>query len=130
MTIMRLCYVSLRATPFEALQEINKTQASQQKTETNPQEILRKNKVLPPVENNQNNLAEKIEQHEMDEDSLKITNFEIQMKKFTELVNIIENESEMQLAFNLRNSFKLHALHEINIEKKVGEIELESTNKK
>ena len=34
----------------------------------------------------------------MDEDSLKITNFEIQMKKFTELVNIIENESEMQLA--------------------------------
>ena len=130
MTIMRLCYVSLIPTPFEALQEINKTQASQQKTETNPQEILRKNKVLPPVENNQNNLAEKIEQHEMDEDSLKITNFEIQMKKFTELVNIIENESEMQLAFNLRNSFKLHALHEINIEKKVGEIELESTNKK
>ena len=55
MTIMRLCYVSLIPTPFEALQEINKTQASQQKTETNPQEILRKNNVLHTVENNQNN---------------------------------------------------------------------------
>ena len=36
----------------------------------------------------------------------------------------------MQIAYHLRNSFKLNSLAEINSEKKIGEIELESINKK
>ena len=36
----------------------------------------------------------------------------------------------MQIAYHLRNSFKLNSLAEINSKKKIGEIELESINKK
>ena len=51
------------------------------------------------------------------------------MLRFREFVDIIEAESEMQISFHLRNSFKLFSLQEINTDKKVGEIQLESINK-
>ncbi len=59
-----------------------------------------------------------------------IISFDSQIKKFRTLTNLIESESEMQIAYHLRNSFKLNSLAEINSEKKIGEIELESINKK
>jgi len=130
MTLMRLCYVSLLPTPFEALQEISKNKDISINNEMiNKTESQNKNIINKSYEN-KDNLARDLKVQPKKNSSLNIKSFESQIKKFKTLINLIEFESEMQTAYHLRNSFKLNSLAEINSEKKIGEIQLESINKK
>ena len=130
MTIMRLCYVSLLPTPFEVLQENSKKEYNSTKNEMiKKKEPLKENFNDKSYENT-DNLARNLNFQSNVSSSQDILSFDSQIKKFKTLTNLIECESEMQIAYHLRNSFKLNSLAEINSEKKIGEIELESINKK
>ena len=130
MIIMRLCYVSLLPTPFEALQEISKNKDINDNNElTNKVEFQNRNITSKNIEN-KDNLARSLNVQPNKSSSLDIKSFDSQIKKFKTLTNLIELESEMQTAYHLRNSFKLNSLVEINSDKKIGEIQLEAINKK
>ena len=130
MIIMRLCYVSLLPTPFEALQEISKNKDINDNNElTNKVEFQNRNITSKNIEN-KDNLARNLNVQPNKSSSLDIKSFDSQIKKFKTLTNLIELESEMQTAYHLRNSFKLNSLVEINSDKKIGEIQLEAINKK
>ena len=130
MIIMRLCYVSLLPTPFEALQEISKNKDINDNNElTNKVEYQNRDITSKNIEN-KDNLARNLNVQPNKSSSLDTKSFDSQIKKFKTLTNLIELESEMQTAYHLRNSFKLNSLVEINSDKKIGEIQLEAINKK
>jgi hypothetical protein len=142
MAIMRLCYVSLIPTPFEALNHKVENIESVSLDIKNDQKLSKLNskdeKIIDSKENHsalkhnvskKNNLAEKVVVNTLNNPKQIKPDFESQMLRFREFVDIIEAESEMQISFHLRNSFKLFSLQEINTDKKVGEIQLESINK-
>ena len=79
---------------------------------------------------NTDNLARNLKFEPDKSSSFDIKSFESQIEKFKTLTNLIELESEMQTAYHLRNSFRLNSLAEINSDKKIGEIHLESISKK
>jgi len=130
MTIMRLCYVSLLPTPFEVLQENSKKDYNSTNNETINKKESQKQNISDKSYENTDNLARNLNFQSNESSSQDIISFDSQIKKFKTLTNLIEHESEMQTAYHLRNSFKLNSLTEINSEKKIGEIELESINKK
>ncbi len=127
MMIMRLCYVSLIPTPFELLKEQDLTKKKN----------IKDNKLLSNLSNEPEKRNNKIE----DSQSESISNLAIDTKPktytendntkieklsklstFKSIVDRIEMNSEMQIAYHLKNSFKLVSL--IN-NKNVKEIELE-----
>ena len=130
MTIMRLCYVSLLPTPFEVLQENSKKECNSTNNEMIKKKESQKENINEKSYENTDNLAKNLNFQSNESSSQEIISFDSQIKKFKTLTNLIERESEMQIAYHLRNSFKLNSLAEINSEKKIGEIELESINKK
>ena len=130
MTIMRLCYVSLLPTPFEVLQENSKKEYNSTNNEMINKKESQKENINDKSYENTDNLARNLNFQSNESSSQDIISFDSQIKKFKTLTNLIERESEMQIAYHLRNSFKLNSLAEINSEKKIGEIELESINKK
>ena len=130
MTIMRLCYVSLLPTPFEVLQENSKKEYNSNNNEMIKKKESQKENTKDKSYENIDNLARNLNFQSNESSSQDIISFDSQIKKFKTLTNLIESESEMQIAYHLRNSFKLNSLAEINSEKKIGEIELESINKK
>ena len=130
MTIMRLCYVSLLPTPFEVLQENSKKEYNSTNNEMIKKKESQKENINDKSYENTDNLARNLNFQSNESSSQDILSFDSQIKKFKTLTNLIERESEMQIAYHLRNSFKLNSLAEINTEKKIGEIELESINKK
>ena len=130
MTIMRLCYVSLLPTPFEVLQENSKKEYNSTNNEMIKKKESQKENINDKSYENTDNLARNLNFQSNESSSQDIISFDSQIKKFKTLTNLIERESEMQIAYHLRNSFKLNSLAEINSEKKIGEIELESINKK
>ena len=130
MTIMRLCYVSLLPTPFEVLQENSKKEYNSTNNEMIKKKESQKENINDKSYENTDNLARNLNFQSNESSSQDIISFDSQIKKFKTLTNLIEHESEMQIAYHLRNSFKLNSLTEINSEKKIGEIELESINKK
>ena len=130
MTIMRLCYVSLLPTPFEVLQENSKKEYNSNNNEMIKKKESQKENTNDKSYENIDNLARNLNFQSNESSSQDIISFDSQIKKFKTLTNLIEHESEMQIAYHLRNSFKLNSLAEINSEKKIGEIELESINKK
>ena len=130
MTIMRLCYVSLLPTPFEVLQENSKKEYNSTNNEMIKKKESQKENINDKSHENTDNLARNLNFQSNESSSQDILSFDSQIKKFKTLTNLIERESEMQIAYHLRNSFKLNSLAEINTEKKIGEIELESINKK
>ena len=130
MTIMRLCYVSLLPTPFEVLQENSKKEYNSTNNEMIKKKESQKENINDKSYENTDNLARNLNFQSNESSSQDIISFDSQIKKFKTLTNLIEHESEMQIAYHLRNSFKLNSLAEINSEKKIGEIELESINKK
>ena len=130
MTIMRLCYVSLLPTPFEVLQENSKKEYNSTNNEMIKKKESQKENINDKSYENTDNLARNLNFQSNESSSQDIISFDSQIKKFKTLTNLIESESEMQTAYHLRNSFKLNSLAEINSEKKIGEIELESINKK
>ena len=130
MIIMRLCYVSLLPTPFEALQEISKNKDINDNNESTNKVGSQNRDITSKNIENKDNLARNLNLQPNKSSSLDIKSFDSQIKKFKTLTNLIELESEMQTAYHLRNSFKLNSLVEINFDKKIGEIQLEAINKK
>ena len=55
-------------------------------------------------------------------------NKEVELKKFSDLVDLIEKQSEIRVAYHLKNSFRLVSFSEPRSEKGVGNIELQSIN--
>ena len=130
MIIMRLCYVSLLPTPFEALQEISKNKDINDNNELTNKVGSQNRDITSKNIENKDNLARNLNVQPNKSSSLDTKSFDSQIKKFKTLTNLIELESEMQTAYHLRNSFKLNSLVEINSDKKIGEIQLEAINKK
>jgi DNA polymerase-3 subunit gamma/tau len=130
MIIMRLCYVSLLPTPFEALQEISKNKDINDNNELTNKVVSQNRDITSKNIENNDNLARNLNVQPNKGSSLDTKSFDSQIKKFKTLTNLIELESEMQTAYHLRNSFKLNSLVEINSDKKIGEIQLEAINKK
>ena len=130
MIIMRLCYVSLLPTPFEALQEISKNKDVNYNNESTNKVGSQNRDITSKNIENKDNLARNLNVQTNKSSSLDTKSFDSQIKKFKTLTNLIELESEMQTAYHLRNSFKLNSLVEINSDKKIGEIQLEAINKK
>ena len=130
MIIMRLCYVSLLPTPFEALQEISKNKDVNDNNELTKKVGSQNRDITSKNIENKDNLARNLNVQPNKSSSIDIKSFDGQIKKFKTLTNLIELESEMQIAYHLRNSFKLNSLVEINSDKKIGEIQLEAINKK
>ena len=130
MIIMRLCYVSLLPTPFEALQKISKNKDINDNNELTNKVGSQNRDITSKNIENKDNLARNLNVQPNKSSSIDIKSFDGQIKKFKTLTNLIELESEMQTAYHLRNSFKLNSLVEINSDKKIGEIQLEAINKK
>ena len=130
MVIMRLCYASLLPTPFEIINKIEKknnnkdiSRISAVNENIQPKD---KNESISNFGNNvliQDNLLEKIEKNleKNDGDSQ-----EVKLKKFSELIKIIEDQSEVMVAYYLKNSFRLVEFLEPGDGKTAGNIELEN----
>ena len=95
MTIMRMCYISLTPTPFEALikkedekKKIEEIREISQSTQNNDSQINQKNSSDLP----KNNLA--LKKDLLDQNEISKNNESI-LKKFTELVEFLENNSEI-----------------------------------
>jgi DNA polymerase-3 subunit gamma/tau len=106
MIVIRLCYISLLPTPFEALN--GKAKLYEKKIVKN--NSVQKNKINKDFIQS-NNLAEKKEPIIIDDDLEKITNTDSReiesLKKFENLVNLIEKKSEVLISHQLENNFKL-----------------------
>ena len=127
MVIMRLCYASLLPTPFEIIEKKNDIKSSKK-----DDDIFKDNKVDQSKNINLNssgedtvlndNLARKKDVLLEDTENKQ----EFQLKKFSEVVSLIEKQSEILVAYHLKNSFRLVSFTEPKSEKEVGNIELQS----
>ncbi len=126
MAIMRMCYISLIPTPFEAL--IKKEDDKKRLTEIgeNRQSSQNDDSQITQKETSnivENNLALK---RDLLDQNKSFENNESNLKKFTELVEFLEKESEMLVAYHLRNSFRLVSYSELDGNKDAFHIELEN----
>ena len=128
MIIMRLCYASLLPTPFEVIKKKSDIQSLKKNGE-----ILEDNKLDQSKNMNLNssvdgvindNLARK---KNIPKESTE-NNKEVELKKFAEIVSLIEKQSEMLVAYHLKNSFRLVSFSEPKSQTSVGNIELQSIN--
>ena len=126
MAIMRMCYISLIPTPFEALikkednkKRLEEIEENQQSSQNNDSQITQK-KTSEIVNNN---LA--LKKDLLDENKIS-KNSESNLKKFTKLVEFLEKKSEMLVAYHLRNSFRLVSYSELDGNKDAFHIELEN----
>ena len=126
MIIMRLCYASLLPTPFEVIKKKSDIQSLKKNGE-----ILEDNKLDQSKNMNLNssvdgvindNLARK---KNIPKESTE-NNKEVELKKFSEVVSLIEKQSEMLVAYHLKNSFRLVSFSEPKSQTSVGNIELQS----
>ena len=129
MVIMRLCYASLLPTPFEIIKKKSDIQSLKKNGEILEENTVDKNKNMnlnSRAENNvlNDNLARKKDLHAESSENKK----EVELKKFSELVSLIEKQSEMLVAHHLKNSFRLVSFSEPESHKGVGNIELQSIN--
>tara|TARA_B100000609_G_scaffold47419_1_gene36552 strand:+ start:2364 stop:4070 length:1707 start_codon:yes stop_codon:yes gene_type:complete len=129
MVIMRLCYASLLPTPFEIIKKKSDIKSLKENGEILEENTLDKNKNMnlnSRAENNvlNDNLARKKDLHTESSENKK----EVELKKFSELVSLIEKQSEMLVAHHLKNSFRLVSFSEPKSHKGVGNIELQSIN--
>ena len=129
MVIMRLCYASLLPTPFEIIKKKSDIQSLKKNGEILEENTVDKNKNVnlnSRAENNvlNDNLARKKDLHTESTKNKK----EVELKKFSEVVSLIEKQSEMLVAHHLKNSFRLVSFSEPKSHKGVGNIELQSIN--
>ena len=129
MVIMRLCYASLLPTPFEIIKKKSDIKSLKENGGILEENTVDKNKNMnlnSRAENNvlNDNLARKKDLHTESSENKK----EVELKKFSELVSLIEKQSEMLVAHHLKNSFRLVSFSEPKSHKGVGNIELQSIN--
>lgn len=131
MIIMRLCYASLIPTPFEILNKTN--EKSNDKSDGKD--------IVSEIKNKENNTNEALETSDYTGDNLardkandfydevkEKNNEDDNLKKFSNLVELIEKKSEMLISYHLKNSFRLVNFLEPMSNKNVGSIELENIN--
>ena len=126
MAIMRMCYISLIPTPFEALikkednkKRLEEIEENQQSSQNNGSQITQKK----TFDIGNNNLA--LKKDLLDQNKIS-KNSESNLKKFTKLVEFLEKKSEMLVAYHLRNSFRLVSYSELDGNKDAFHIELEN----
>ncbi len=118
MSMIRLCYLSIIPTPFEALHENkNNTEQIEESDEPNSFSLLtNKNLALKP---------EKISTGVSKEDEE--NTFKNQIKIFTKLINQVESNGDLIISHKIKNDFRLVSLKYLKDNKKnFGEIELEN----
>ena len=126
MAIMRLCYISLTPTPFEAL---IKREADQIKSVETQQFVKNSKETDNQIKNKNssnltnNNLALKKKLSNTDKTPRSEEN---ELKKFSKLVEFLEEKSEMLIAYHLSNSFRLVNFSEMDANKSACHIELEN----
>ena len=128
MIIMRLCYASLLPTPFEVIKKKSDIQSLKKNGE-----ILEDNKLDQSKNINLNSSADGVindnlaRKKNIPKESTE-NNKEVELKKFAEIVSLIEKQSEMLVAYHLKNSFRLVSFSEPKSQTSVGNIELQSIN--
>ena len=128
MIIMRLCYASLLPTPFEVIKKKSDIQSLKKNGE-----ILEDNKLDQSKSMNLNSSADGVlsdnlaRKKNIPKESTE-NNKEVELKKFAEIVSLIEKQSEMLVAYHLKNSFRLVSFSEPKSQTSVGNIELQSIN--
>ena len=128
MIIMRLCYASLLPTPFEVIKKKSDIQSLKKNGE-----ILEDNKLDQSKNMNLNSSADGVindnlaRKKNIPKESTE-NNKEVELKKFSEVVSLIEKQSEMLVAYHLKNSFRLVSFSEPKSQTSVGNIELQSIN--
>ena len=128
MIIMRLCYASLLPTPFEVIKKKSDIQSKKKNGE-----ILEDNKLDQSKNMNFNSSADGVindnlaRKKNIPKESTE-NNKEVELKKFSEVVSLIEKQSEMLVAYHLKNSFRLVSFSEPKSQTSVGNIELQSIN--
>ena len=128
MIIMRLCYASLLPTPFEVIKKKSDIQSLKKNGE-----ILEDNKPDQSKNMNLNSSADGVindnlaRKKNIPKESTE-NNKEVELKKFAEIVSLIEKQSEMLVAYHLKNSFRLVSFSEPKSQTSVGNIELQSIN--
>jgi len=128
MIIMRLCYASLLPTPFEVIKKKSDIQSLKKNGE-----ILEDNKLDQSKNMNLNSSADGVindnlaREKNIPKESTE-NNKEVELKKFSEVVSLIEKQSEMLVAYHLKNSFRLVSFSEPKSQTSVGNIELQSIN--
>lgn len=126
MIIMRLCYASLLPTPFEVIKKKSDIQSLKKNGE-----ILEDNKLDQSKNMNLNSSADGVindnlaRKKNIPKESTE-NNKEVELKKFAEIVSLIEKQSEMLVAYHLKNSFRLVSFSEPKSQTSVGNIELQS----
>ena len=126
MIIMRLCYASLLPTPFEVIKKKSDIQSLKKNGE-----ILQDNKLDQSKNMNLNSSADGVindnlaRKKNIPKESTE-NNKEVELKKFAEIVSLIEKQSEMLVAYHLKNSFRLVSFSEPKSQTSVGNIELQS----
>ena len=128
MIIMRLCYASLLPTPFEVIKKKSDIQSLKKNGE-----ILEDNKLDQSKNMNLNSSADGVINDNLarKKNILKEStenNKEVELKKFSEVVSLIEKQSEILVAYHLKNSFRLVSFSEPKSQTSVGNIELQSIN--
>ncbi len=131
MIIMRLCYASLIPTPFEVLNQkkdekdliIKKIELSD-RNHIDSRENIKSNKIENDSNFSTDNLAR--EQNEILQSKEIRPKGELELEKFSKLVNLIEKKSEMVVAYHLKHSFRLVSFKEPKKDNSAGNIELEN----
>ena len=129
MTIIRICYVSLIPTPFEVLK----------KTSTVKTEVSNDEKKKNDFKDNENTDLTQTNYHGSSNDNLALKKKIVEpnlssngdtndLEKFSNIVQLIEDNSEMLIAYHLRHSFRLVSFTELIGDKPVSNVELESVS--
>ena len=126
MAIMRICYISLTPTPFEALLAKNKKEQKVEDGKDNNHNLKGEDNIsrttsTPDLLNNNLALKKKIL---VDGEANNTT--KSNLEKFSELVGFLEGQSEMLIAYHLRNSFRLVSFSELEGDKPACHIELQN----
>ena len=131
MIIMRLCYASLIPTPFEIINKTDEKNNDKSDEKDIVSEVKKKenntNEDLASIDYTRDNLAREKANDFYGEVKEK-NNEDDNLKKFSKLVELIEEKSEMLTSYHLKNSFRLVNFLEPMSNKNVGSIELENIN--
>ncbi len=123
MIIIRLCYFSFIPTPLEGIQKFKSSQKIENKVENSENENTNTKKIkVDHTEMNDLNFSENSEK-KFYKNNLSSINI---IKKFSSLVSLIEEKSELIVSYHLKNSFRLVKLVEPHENKNIGTIELQN----
>ena len=130
MIIMRLCYVALVPTPFEIIKEKKLLEKESDPNQKNDLSIKSKNENFSKkkfLDDFDTNLARQKEPNaNIVEKPNNLISGKDSMEKFSKLINLIDDRSEVLISYHLKNSFRLVHFSEPDLNKKIGTIELEN----